>query len=74
MQLNYIADGPNYDLEDDEYDEDFKDLDLKNMSSCLTDGANSKKRSRTGKTPAAKIVWTPDEDHELRRLVDVYGD
>jgi hypothetical protein len=33
-----------------------------------------KKRSRQGKTPAAKIVWTPDEDEELRRLVDIYGD
>jgi hypothetical protein len=34
----------------------------------------SKKRGRQGKTPAAKIVWTPEEDEELRRLVDIYGD
>ena len=39
-----------------------------------TPGVNQKKRTRVGKTPAEKIVWTSDEDEELRRLVDIYGD
>lgn len=33
-----------------------------------------KRRVRSGKTPAAKQLWTPEEDAELRRLVGVYGD
>jgi len=27
-----------------------------------------------GKTPASKIIWTAEEDEELIRLVDIYGD
>lgn len=27
-----------------------------------------------GKTPASKIIWTSDEDEELIRLVEIYGD
>jgi hypothetical protein len=34
----------------------------------------TKKRTRIGKTPHEKIVWTNEEDEELRRLVDIYGD
>lgn len=33
-----------------------------------------RKKTRAGKTPTAKILWTPEEDEELRRLVEVYGD
>jgi hypothetical protein len=33
-----------------------------------------KKRARMGKTPASKIIWTVEEDEELIRLVDIYGD
>lgn len=47
---------------------------LKNDTSLDNLTLLSKKRGRQGKTPAAKIVWTPDEDEELRRLVDIYGD
>ena len=32
------------------------------------------KKSRAGKTPHEKINWTTEEDDELRRLVDIYGD
>lgn len=47
---------------------------MKNDCSAETLTLLSKKRGRQGKTPAAKIVWTPEEDEELRRLVDIYGD
>jgi hypothetical protein len=33
-----------------------------------------KKRPRMGKTPASKIIWTTEEDEELIRLVEIYGD
>ena len=36
--------------------------------------SSTKRKPRAGKTPTAKIIWTPAEDEELRRLVDVYGD
>ena len=35
---------------------------------------SSKKRTRIGKTPAEKIMWTQEEDEELTRLVEIYGD
>lgn len=43
-------------------------------SSTTFSESMTKKRSRAGKTPMAKIVWTPEEDAELRRLVEIYGD
>ena len=56
--------------------------------SQISNGVNQKKRTRVGKTPAEKLIWTQDEvsqlilsfnlrfvqDDELRRLVDIYGD
>ena len=48
-------------------------LQMRKSSTTLTESV-SKKRSRAGKTPAAKIVWTPEEDAELRKLVEIYGD
>lgn len=76
-QSAVIANGPpQFDDEGDEDENNYDDdLELKHMSSCLTEAnGNGKKRSRAGKTPAAKIVWTPEEDQQLRELVEIHGD
>ena len=70
-QSAVIGNGPQFDELDDEYEDE---LELKHMSSCLTEGNGGKKRSRAGRTPAAKIVWTPEEDQQLRNLVESHGD
>lgn len=33
-----------------------------------------RKKNRIGKTPAEKINWTSEEDQELKRLVQIYGE
>lgn len=40
----------------------------------LTTDSQQKRRVRSGKTPVFKKVWTPEEDAELRRLVEEFGD
>ena len=66
-----------YTAEPDGPQESQMTVDILKQGSAVTDlttDSQQKRRVRSGKTPAAQIVGTPEEDAELRRLVEVYGD